>query len=395
MMIPFKEAQEIINLHANSFGEELIEIDNCFGRVLAENIQADRDYPPFNRSAMDGFAINVVDFENGINNFKIAEDVFAGQVSNYIIKEKECYKIMTGAPVPESANVVIRREDTEETSDSIIIKIQSLKKYQNISIKGEDIKSNEIILKSGQVCNHSILTALASIGKRLIKVQKLPTVAIFSTGNEIKPLNQDVLPYQIHDSNSYTIEAMLRQFLIKPTIKNILPDDEEILFQYLKNALDCNIIIISGGVSAGDADFIPNVLEKIGVKKIFHKVAIKPGKPFWCGKMPNGGLVFALPGNPMSCQVCFKLFIEPYLIECFGLSQKPIFKISLLEQKLKKVKLDEFFPCYIQSNPYGLLQTKFNGSGGITSTLDSHGLAIHKTKDENLEAGFEVDFLLW
>ncbi len=386
-MLNFREAQKIIIAHARSFGKEKVSIEHALGRVLAEPISADRDYPPFNRVAMDGFAIRLGDFEKGIREFQIVETVYAGQVASNNISSGQCYKIMTGAPLPASADVVIRREDTEEKGESVIIHSSTLRPFQNIACQGEDVRAGEQVIDLSVRIKPAVITALASLGISEVAVEKLPNVALFTTGDEVVPVHQTVLPYQIRNSNAHLLKSLLRQWGITPVQTAHIPDQEEELLQALTRSLSCDIVIMSGGVSAGDADYVPKVLETVGIKKLFHKVAIKPGKPIWCGIMPNGGIVFALPGNPLSCHVTFKLFIETYLIRSFGLKDARELRLPFSGQRRKKTPLDEFFPVQFQAAPFTAVPLSFNGSGDILAALHADAFALQPAEQMELGEG--------
>jgi molybdopterin molybdotransferase len=386
-MLNFREAQEIIIAHAHSFGKESVLIDHALGRVLAEYVFADRDYPPFNRVAMDGYAIRLEDFEKGIREFQVIETIYAGQVANKNISSGQCYKIMTGAPLPSSANGVVRREDTVEENDHVQILAENFRPFQNIARQGEDVKEGEEIIDKATRIKPAVITALASLGKAEVVVEKLPNVALFTTGDEVIPVHQPVQPQQIRNSNAALLKALLRQWNIVPVQMAHIPDNEQALEETLHAALSCDMIIMSGGVSAGDADYVPNILEKLGIKKLFHKVAIKPGKPIWCGLMPNSGIVFALPGNPLSCHVTFKLFIEAYLSHAFGLGSTPKLQLNFTGERKKKTVLDEFFPIKISSSPVAAIPLVFHGSGDILAALHADAFALQPAEQMELGKG--------
>ena len=306
----------MLTANAKSFGKEVIDLNDADGRVLSEAIEADRNYPPFNRAIMDGYAVNLADFSNSIRNFEVVEIIYAGQQNSKIIATGQCYKIMTGASVPSAANVVIRREDVTEDGKLVRLNIETAKLFQNIARQGEDIKQHDKIIESNIKCTPFGDWFAGFNWKHKIIVEQLPTVSLFTTGDEIIDITKPVIEVQIRNSNRYLLQSLLKKWLIKPVIVEHIKDDENALLNAFEKALSSNIIIVCGGVSAGDADYVPGVLEKLGVEKLFHKLAIKPGKPIWCGKLPNGGIVFALPGNPLSCLVTFKLFIDLFL-SCF------------------------------------------------------------------------------
>jgi molybdopterin molybdotransferase len=386
-MLTFRQAQQMLTANAKSFGKEVIDLNDADGRVLSEAIEADRDYPPFNRATMDGYAINLDDFNSGIRNFEVVEIIYAGQSNEKVIEARQCYKIMTGSPVPPEANLVIRKEDTTENGNLVNLNIETAKLFQNIARQGEDIKQYDRIIESNIKCTPSVISLLASIGKHKITVEQLPTVSLFTTGDEIVDITNAVTKAQIRNSNRYLLQSLLKRWLIKPVNIEHIKDDESALLNAFEKASTCNIIIVCGGVSAGDADYVPGVLEKLGAEKLFHKLAIKPGKPIWCGKLPNGGIVFALPGNPLSCLVTFKLFINLFLSRSFNLAVPFELSMPLYGTRTKKSSLDEFFPVKITGAPAGLEIIPFNGSGDVTAALGADAIAHHPMECEEISDG--------
>jgi molybdopterin molybdotransferase len=395
-MINVKAAISLILGEARDFGPEEIFIENSYGRVLYEDIRADRDYPPFNRSAMDGFALRYADLAV-CREFTIIEEVHAGSVAEKKISAGTCIKIMTGAPVPEEADLVIKVEDAVIHSNKVTFNNTDLKAWANISKKGEDTIKGETILKKGQICSPNVISVLAVLGKEMVSVFRLPEIAIISTGNEVVNLGATTLPHQIRDSNSYALKAFLMNYGIKVNTYLLVKDEKEGIRKALESVIHNDIVIISGGVSMGDADFVPEALTACKVTNIFHKVAIKPGKPLWFGRTANKGVVFGLPGNPMSCQVAFKVFIEPYLRKCFTMDPHKILLLPLCGHKKKKTKFHEYFPCNIitTDGKSELQPVKINGSGDVLSTINSHGLGLHPSEAEDLKNGETVSFIYW
>ena len=390
-MVAFDQARELINNEARSFGRDKIDLENAVGRVLAEPIVADRDYPPFNRAAMDGYAIKLADWDAGVRAFQIREKIFAGATHTTQIMTGECYQIMTGASVPESADVVIRREDVTERADSIECKEVEVREFQNVALRGADLRKGEKIFYQSMSCTPSVVAVLAAIGKTELEVERLPSVSIITTGDEVVDILSSVNEVQIRNSNSYLIRALLKKWNITQISTLHVPDKAATIYSALRSVTNCDIIILCGGVSAGDADFVPSTLATAGASKIFHKVAIKPGKPLWFGKFPGGSTVFALPGNPLSCLVTFKLFIEFFLYSSFSLVPMPTFNLPLLDRRIKKSNLDEFFPVRITGPQSSCQIIPFNGSGDITTALHAHGIARHPREQDELKAGTIVE----
>lgn len=391
-MISYQEAQSIILSEAKSFGKEIISIDDADGRILAEDIFADRDYPPFNRSAMDGYAVKFEDWEDGLKNFKIQEVIYAGNISSKVLEKGAAFKIMTGAAVPLSANTVIRREDALENEGNVSFNIDSLTEFQNIAKKGEDLEKGAMAIAKHSVCTAALIGTLATFGKSEIKVESLPKVALFTTGNEVKDLNEVLSEVEIRNSNYYMLKSLLKSWKITPSFHKHINDNKTELEITIAQALNVDIIILSGGVSAGDADYVPEVLESLGVKKLFHKVSIKPGKPIWCGKMPGGPMVFALPGNPFSSFVTFKLFIETFLEKSLSQKTKLLYQSTFKGTRNRKTTFDEFFPAKFADLGTKLETTTLNGSGDIRLGIDADVLIVHPKDEDELRDGQLVNY---
>ena len=382
-MLSFGEAQKIIRSLAHSFGTEKLLLEDAVGRVLAEDVYADRNYPPFNRAAMDGYAIRLDDFLQGQQSYKVVDTIFAGMQTDKVLSSGACYKIMTGAAVPNDADAIIRREDAVEKEGVVHFSISELRPFQNIARKGEDCKKGALVLPQNTRCTASVMGVLASLGKTEVLVQQLPSVAVVTTGNEVVSVGEAVREVQIRNSNQVVIKTLLKQWDIEPSYIEHVEDDPKRLLGVLDKALDNDITILSGGVSAGDADYVPQVLEQLGVQKLFHKVAIRPGKPFWCGQKDNK-LVFALPGNPLSTLVTFNLFVKDYINHCLGISAK-LWRLPILMERKQKVKLDEFFLVKIEGKPSGLVPVAVNGSGDIRLGFEAEAIALHPSSVEVLK----------
>lgn len=388
-MVSYKEAQDLIKSQGVPFHQEWIDIDESPGRVLAEDILAARDYPPFNRSAMDGIAILTDDFRKGIRNFRVVETVFAGYKSEKALLSGQCYKIMTGAAVPASADAVIRREDIVENNTAVRIETDQCQRYQNIAPQGEDLKKNSIALHAPFSINASVTGFIASLGRQKIWVYKKPDVVIFTTGDEVVSVGEKVNSQQIYNSNLPMLKALLLEHNIKPVYAGHILDDVAQLEISIKPHLGVDILILNGGISAGDADFIPGVLRNLGIEIVFHQVAVKPGKPILCGKLPAGGLVFALPGNPLSCLVTFKLFVERYLERFSNLPARVALNFPVNFDRNKRSSFDEFFPVYITDQNL-LNKIEFNGSGDIRLASFANALGIQPADQMNIRKGDRI-----
>lgn len=391
-MISYIEAQNIIKSHARSFGAETVPLDKADGKVLTGIIRADRDYPPFNRATMDGYALRYEDIKTNLQQFRIKDTIYAGGSTILSLTTGECYKVMTGAAVPPSADIVIKREDTVEEGGQIRLSASTFKPFLNIARQGEDLKQNAIVIDKPCICEPSVIALLATLGQHEVTVARRPSVALVTTGNEVVPVNTPPGPLQIRNSNRWLLQSLLKKWQIEPVSADHAADDRSALKSTLDKALQADIVIMSGGVSAGDADYVPEMLQAAGVRQLFHKLAIKPGKPVWCGINEKDTMVFALPGNPFSCLVGFTLLIRPYLEACVGLGTSVPQSLPISIHKKKATPLDEFFPVRIQGTPVQLEPISLNGSGDIRLAMEANALALHPAASGDLEAGALTSF---
>lgn len=395
-MISYKEAYDTIINRAKHFGVEQVDITAVSGRILAEDIYADRNYPPFNRSAMDGFAVRADDV-NG-HPLTITDTIMAGMKTQEKVSVGTCMKIMTGAPVPEGADTVIRVEDSLTTGNEVLFTpTKKLVKGANIATEGEDVKANTLLLEKGRMCNHSVVGVLSTVGKKTIALYQQPRVVILATGSELRDVDEPVAPYEIRDANSYVLYALFQQLGITPILRVKVEDDKKALQEVISGLPEHDLLVLSGGVSMGEADYVPEVLANEGITNIFHKLKIKPGKPVWFGEGTQGQYVFGLPGNPMSVQVGFRLFIQPLLERCKSVVRKQNFNLPLVGGRTKKSAFDEFFPCKVVHGSQGLSleKIKYNGSGDMKATLFSDGLVWQPADSMILEDKEGVMFIPW
>jgi molybdopterin molybdotransferase len=407
-MVGYQEALEIVLAQARSFGTEEIDLDGAFGRVLAEPIRADRDYPPFPRATMDGYALRYGDLERGIRRFRVVETIYAGLQAERRIGSAESYKIMTGAAVPEDADLVIRREDVEEAKrddggegereerekevEVVMKNPEGWRPYLNIARQGEDLRVGDLAIDKPCRCDPAVMGLLAALGKTTVTAARGPQIGLITTGNEVVKPGNPVSPVQIRNSNHWMLLGALRGERLGLTRYAHAGDDPEELRGILERFLDLDVLIVTGGVSAGDADHVPRGLEQLGVRRLFHKIAMRPGKPTWCGVSPEGGMVFALPGNPFSCLVNFALLIAPYVHACWGLERSMPMTLALREGRKKRTPLDEFFPVRVEGAPAMLTQIPLNTSGDIRLGIGANALALHPSGSGDLGRGTEVRF---
>ena len=326
-MVTVEEAEKIILAQTKNYGTESVYFENALGRVLAEDIKADRDLPPYNRVTMDGIAINFAAFENEIRSFRIIATQAAGDTPFEINHESECIEVMTGAALPATTDTVIRYEDLQIQNGTATLISENVVKGQSIHFKGIDIKQNEVVVAANQFISPAFINTIGSVGKTNLLVKKLPKTVIISTGNELVDVNETPTSFQIRKSNNYTIKAVLQQYKLEADMLHI-PDDASFTKQQIEKCLqEYDVIILSGGISMGKFDYVPAVLEELSVKKLFHKVQQRPGKPFWFGKHDNGVLVFAFPGNPVSTFMCLHRYFLPWLEKSLGINKQPSYAV--------------------------------------------------------------------
>jgi len=320
-VINFKEAQKIIfnNIELSSLEER--DILQCNDKVLGENIYSKDNLPPFNKSAMDGYAIKSeytesVSNEN-ITEFKIKNTIKAGEYCTEILEHGEVYKIMTGAPVPNYADSVIEIEKVIVENNKIYIN-EKVKKDKNIIKLGEELRIGDLALKKGSVIRPSEIGLLASLGYKKVKVHKSPVVALIITGDELVDIDSKLSNGKIRNCNEYTLISLIEKIGAKVVSFGIVCDDKNILREKINLSLkESDIVITSGGVSVGDYDFIEEILGDIGADIKFNKVAIKPGKPVTFATYKKK-LFFGLPGNPLSVINTFEEFVKPAIKKIMG-----------------------------------------------------------------------------
>lgn len=372
-MTTVKQAEEIILAQAKDYGTEQVPFEQALGRVLAEDLKADRDLPPCNRVTMDGIAISYAAFESGVRAFKTVGTMPAGAQPIDIAHPDECIEIMTGAALPDSTNTVVRYEDVEIRNGIATLLTDNIKKGQNLHHKGKDKKQGETVAIANVRITPAHISMAASVGKSMLMVKKLPKVVVISTGDELIDVGGTPTPYQVRRSNSYAVKAVLRQYNINADTLHI-PDEPHITRTQIENCLaQYDVIILSGGISMGKFDYVPQVLEELHVKQLFHKVEQRPGKPFWFGAHSNGVLVFAFPGNPVSTFMCLHRYFLPWLERSLGITSKPVFA-ELNEDVTFTAPLQYFAQVKLKICKHGHVHAtpmEGHGSGDFANLLDT------------------------
>ncbi len=389
-MINFNEAYNIMIDSALDVKTERVPLFQCPGRVLMEDVYTDVSMPPFDRSAMDGFACRREDLDTPL---EVIEIIQAGYVPLKEIGKGQCSKIMTGAKVPKGADMVVMLEHTKTENNRIIVVNRN--SPTNIRFEGEDLRKGDLALRKGTCIGSGETAVLASVGCADPLVSKKPRVGIIATGSEL--VEPHCLPneVQLRNSNSVQLYSQTKSAGAEPTYYGIAPDDKTALAQVVTHAMkESDIVILSGGVSMGDYDFVSEILTLLDVKILFEKIAQKPGKPTVFG-VSNDCCFFGLPGNPVSSFVVFELMVRPFLAKCMG-REYDFFKIRAKAAKAvhrKKTSLLETIPAKLTSD--GRVEpSTYHGSGHIHAFTSSDALIQFQIGIDCIEENQEIDVIL-
>jgi molybdopterin molybdotransferase len=310
------EALERILARVRPLGPVSVELLDALGATLAEDAVADRDVPPFRNSAMDGYAVIAADVASAPATLRVVGEIAAGDVPSRAIVRGEAMRIMTGAPLPDGADTIVRVEDTDNRTDSVTIAVAT-RPGTSVRAAGEDLKRGETILRAGTVLRAAEIGVLATIGRSSVRVIGRPRVAVLSTGDELVELDAPLRPGQIRDANRYSLASAARALGATPVPLGIVRDTADDLRRALREAATkADVIVTSGGVSVGDHDHVKPVVDELGSMD-FWSIAIRPGRPLAFGEI-DGKLIFGLPGNPVSSLLGFELFVRPALLKMAG-----------------------------------------------------------------------------
>ena len=369
-LISLQEALNIAFSQAQQLEQETVNYLESSGRVLAEPIYSDVNMPPFNKSAMDGYACKKDDLGKVLD---VLEVIPAGKSPSFKIETGQCSKIMTGAEVPEGADTVFMVEQSEDVAPNKV-RFTGTKTRSNICVVGEDVKHGDLVLKAGTMIRPQHIAMLASVGCTNPRVYRTPKVGILSTGSEL--VEPDTIPRasQIRNSNGHQMTAQARQCGCIANYYGIVKDDEETTFQAIKKATAENdVTLISGGVSVGDFDFVPIVIQQLGFNTLFSKLTVKPGKHTTFALKDNKYII-GLPGNPVSSFIQFEIFVKPFLFRLMNYKMPvPTMPLPLADNfKRKKTDREEFVPVAINSNNE-VEQIEYHGSAHIHAYHEAFG----------------------
>ena len=374
-------------------GAEQVKLEQSLGRVLAEEVRANRDQPPYDISAMDGYALRSADLGNIPAMLEIIEDIKAGDMPIKALASGQCARIMTGAPMPQGADAVIRVEDTEAKQDNRVQINLSVKPGNDIRRLGENMRNGEVVLSPGTAITPGVIGVLATVKRAQVQVYRRPRVAILSTGNELEGLDEPVDPNKIPNSNSYALMGQVQALGIEPVLLGIARDDPEELARYLKRGLEYDVLLVSGGTSVGVHDYVRPTIEALGAQMLFWRVAMKPGHPVAFGKVGEK-IIFGLPGNPVSSMVCFEEFVVPALRRMMGHARthRRTIEARMTHNVKHQPGRTEFIRVLLAQGQggYAATSTGAQGSGMLLSMARADGLAVVPADCNGLVAGSPV-----
>ena len=368
--------------------------------ILREDIHAERDQPPFDRVTMDGIAVRYEDWVKGLRHYRIMGTQGAGSPPLMLAQPGECVEIMTGAMLPQGADTVIPVERLTSVQQAVEVEHSTIvSERQFVHPRGSDRLSGSLLMSSGQRLGPAEMAVLASAGRELIRVTEPPRVAVVSTGDELVDVGEKIAPYQIRSSNDRAIEASLVRHCRASVTRVSLKDDPGKLFDAIKKLHESNdVLILSGGVSMGQYDFVPGVLQKLGVEPVFHRIEQRPGRPMWFGVSSDSKPVFALPGNPVSTLVCLARYVIPALLHAMGLETHAAETVKLAEEVRFSADLVYFLPVTLSWDETGSGLAKpcpTNTSGDFVSLAGTQGFVELPKGHDVYAAGTVARLFRW
>jgi molybdopterin molybdotransferase len=405
MSVPLLEIEEALARvlkHAAPLAPMTSAASDALGLVLAESVTSDIDSPPHDKSIVDGFAVRSADLTTAGVELTIVEEIMAGQVPVHTVQAGTTSRIMTGAPIPPGADAVVMVERTRLIApDRVRMEQASVKPGQNIMPRASSLAAGQAVLSPGTVLRAIEIGLLHEVGHTNVQAHPRPSVAVLATGDELVAASDRPRASQIRNSNGPMIAGLVSQAGGEPRDLGIGRDDARHLQSLCEQGLGNDVLVISGGVSAGVLDLVPQVLRSLGVQQVFHKVNLKPGKPLWFGVRESGSrkaLVFGLPGNPVSSLVCFELFVRPALARLAGRAAEGLVRTSArlatdFEHRGDRVTL---FPASVAGPPHALTVTPLDwgGSGDLRTLTEAQALIHFPAGTHRYTSGESVPVLL-
>jgi molybdopterin molybdotransferase len=396
MAVTYEEALASVLTIVRSRESHTVHLADAPGEILARDVMADRNIPPFPRAAMDGYAVIWTGREVE-KRYRVVGAVNPGSTWSGDASDSDCIRIMTGAMVPAPFDTVIQVELSKNDPDGSIRFTAPVKRGENIAKEGEDVRKASLLIPAGTLLSPHHVATLSSVGQWEVPVYKRPSVSVLATGSELLEPWENAQGPMIRNSNSHFLLAALKKLGFQQVhYLGIVPDDREKIVRKIGEGLECDFFILSGGVSVGDVDIVPDCLKACGVRKILHKVAVKPGKPIFVGESPGGGIVIGLPGNPVAVMVHFHMFIRPLLLKASGAAEylpKPI-HLPLAKSAVNKSGGKKFTIARLESSggKTRVAEVPSHGSGDFVSSCRADGVFEIPMGTSELPAGHLVRF---
>jgi len=394
------EADQLIGQHLQCLPIESLPLAQCAGAVLRENIYAERDQPPYHRVAMDGVALDSQAVGAGSRSFHVQATQAAGDAPLTLASAADCIEVMTGAVLPSGCDSVVpvERLKIEHGQAQLAVDVR-VEPWQNVHRRASDTQQGALLLRAGQRLRAPEIAIAASAGMARIRVASQPMLAVISTGNELIEPGEPVLAHQVRRSNAYAIVSALREHGFQRVADDHIRDDAGELRSRLRFHLETHdVLVLSGGVSMGRFDLVPQVLEELGVRTVFHKVAQRPGKPLWFGVAPSGAAVFGLPGNPVSTLVCLTRYVLPALRGSLGQSPERSERMALSAPLTVTPPLTHFIPVRLEQDDWGrdwAVPAPTNGSGDFTALAGTEGFVELPPGPNTYAKGFVTRLYRW
>jgi molybdopterin molybdotransferase len=397
-VIPVDEALAIVLAHTPALSTEEVLLGEALGRVLAEDVAADQDMPPFDRSAMDGYAVRAADLAQAPVTLEVAGQIRAGQYPSAPLPAGKAVQVMTGAPVPEGATAVQPVEKTRAVPGSRRVEfLEPVETGAHISRQGTEVRAGEVVLERGHTIDPSTVAVLAASGKGRVRVGRRPTVSVLVTGDELVDVWDTPARGRIRNSNGYAVQAQAAWAGASVRSLGVVPDQAERIAHAVREGFGSDVLVISGGVSEGAFDLVEQVLARFDVGLLFTKVAIKPGAPLVFGRRGDK-LVFGLPGNPVSAQVTFDVFVRPALLRMQGarVVSRPTVEVELGEPAVNRSGRRYYLPARVrvEDGRFVARPVTTQGSADVVAHARANALVVLDAGRRRAEAGERASALL-
>jgi molybdopterin molybdotransferase len=396
-MISFDKALALVLGEVTPLPAEDVALEQALGRVLAEDVASDQDLPPFDRAAMDGYALRAADVAAAPVALDVVGEVRAGQWPDLAIGPGQAVRIMTGAPVPPGADAVQQVEKTQPLDEFRVTILDAVGGGANVAPRGSEVGAGDVVLTRGRVIDASATAVLASAGRTRVRAARRPVLALLVTGDEIVDVAARPAPAQIRNTNGPAVAAQARQAGADVRLLGVAPDRQDAIADALGKGLAADVLVVTGGVSAGDYDLVEPALLDLGATFLFTRVAIKPGAPLVFGRL-GGALVFGLPGNPVSAQVTFDLFVRPTLLRMQGarVLERPRVSVELLGPIRSRSGRKSHVPARVRLEGGRLVArpVRSMGSGDLVAHARANALVVIEAEREGAAAGEIAEALL-